>query len=718
MRHTAIGLLFAGGLSLLNAGCGSSSAVTGAGGSSSGGNGVLPPGAVPQSRYDLANGCYALKSLSAKAYAVHGSDGGYTASATSLSGAEPFFMKPTALGKYLFYAHDKTMMAAENGAIASDTAPSDAADWTIDTAAPGVYTVSSAAAGKALAVDPASGKLLLADTAGQFGFDGTKGCTDYPEAQVNASGETFKGRGVDKPVLGFADSHLHISATTFLGGGHYGTPFNRFGITEALKNCEAVHGPDGTLDVVGNFLGGNPVGHHDTVGWPTFVDWPNANSLMHEATYYKWIERTYKAGLRLIVNDLVENQALCTLESKTPGHNPLQDCNEMDNAIGQVQFMHDLQDYIDAQEGGPGKGWFRLVDNPADARKVINDGKLAVVLGIEISHLFNCDVKQLAGGPEIDGCTKADIDTQIDRLYNLGVREMFPVHEFNNALGGNGIFDGLVLNAGNFVDTGSFWYTYDCPAGDYFYDPGAIMTTSDPTGTLNPLLKALLQAGGAGALPLYPNTRQCNGRFLTDLGRYALQKMMEKKIIIEIDHLELKIKDQLLDMAEAQSPQYPVVSTHGGHGGISMEQARRILAVGGILFPGNGNGAQYVKTLDKLLPVKSPKYLFGMGYGADTNGLAHQAPPRGANAVPVVYPFTLFKGAGWGPQFDGIQPVTFDREVSGERVFDINKEGWAHYGLVADFVDEVDIEGGQPALDALFNSAEAYLEMWERTVNR
>ena len=65
MRHTAIGLLFAASLSLLNAGCGSSSAVAGAGGPSSGGNGVLPPGAVPQTRYDMANGCYGLKSLSA-----------------------------------------------------------------------------------------------------------------------------------------------------------------------------------------------------------------------------------------------------------------------------------------------------------------------------------------------------------------------------------------------------------------------------------------------------------------------------------------------------------------------------------------------------------------------------------------------------------------------------------------------------------------------------
>src|SRR3546814_3516393 len=103
---------------------------------------------------------------------------------------------------------------------------------------------------------------------------------------------------------------------------------------------------------------------------------------------------------------------------------------------------------------------------------------MAVVLGIEISHLFNCSVKQPGGLAEIDGCDKDEIDTQLDRLHDLGVRQMFPVHEFDNGFGGNGIFDGFVLNVGNFVDTGKFWDTYDCPQDDYFFGPGAHMKTS------------------------------------------------------------------------------------------------------------------------------------------------------------------------------------------------------------------------------------------------
>jgi microsomal dipeptidase-like Zn-dependent dipeptidase len=726
MRQTGIRVAVLAALLLL-AGCGDQGSTYGS--TAGTGNGVPPPAQLPKTRYDLANGCFALKSISAKTYAVHGADGAYKASSPNVAGAEPFFMKPTALGKYLFYAKDKSFLAVDGAAVGSAPAPSDAADWTIDTDASGNYTVFSASAGKALALAAGGDDLVLVgsadDSLAKFGFDPATGCAEFPEAQVNATGTPYKGKGVDQPVLGFADVHQHISATNFLGGAHYGMPFHRFGVTAALDNCEAAHGPDGRLDLVGNALGGNPLGTHDTQGWPTFVSWPERHSLLHENMYYKWIERTWRAGLRVLVNNLVENETLCNLQSKAPGMDPLQNCNEMDNAVAQVQFMHDLQDYIDAQEGGPGKGWFRIVTDPAEARRVINDGKLAVVLGLEISHLFNCSVQQVLGLAEVNGCTEADIDTQLERVYALGVRQMFPIHEFDNAFGGNGIFDGLVLNGGNFIDTGKFWATYDCPStdptgefGDYFYSPGAIMTTSDPTGGADPLLDALLGPTGV-VLPIYPGTRQCNARSLTPLGEYAFRKMMDKKVIMEVDHLELSIKDRLLDLAQAESPPYPVVSTHGGHGGISNDQVRRILELGGIVSPGgNTNGKGFTDTLNKLLPLKSPDHLFAMGFGADTNGLATQAGPRGADAVPVQYPFTLFQGPGWGPQFAGIAPVSFDREVSGERVFDINAEGWAHYGLAADFVDEVRIEGGEPALTALYNSAEAYLRMWEQTVNR
>ncbi|MGH8444056.1 MAG: peptidase M19 [Solimonas sp.] len=669
-------------------------------------------------RYSLANGCYAMRDEASGLYVQRSGDG-YALSADEAQ-AEPFFFKPSALGRYLIYGHDASFVAALPRAqgVTAASAADESADWTIDGESPR-YTIRSDEV-KANLVATADRTLGLADSGGAFTFAPAQGCAAFPEIPTNASGETFGGRGADRPVIGFADSHLHITATDFLGGTHYGRPFHRFGVTEALKNCEVQHGPNGTLDLVGNlYVYGNPLAMHETQGWPTFHAWPSWQSLTHEQTYYKWLERAWLSGERLIINFLVQNETLCHLESTLVGLSPLENCNEMDAARLQVRQIHDLQDYIDAQEGGPGKGWFRLVDSPAEARRVINQGKLAVVLGIENSHLFDCALK--AGIPQ---CDKATIDRELDEFHAIGVRTVFPIHEFNNALGGNGLFNGLILNVGNFLDTGSFWQTYDCPDEPYLYTAGTKLTGvplvllngSDP---LSSFVQNLINGLPVG-LPVYDtSTNQCNNRSLTELGRYLVQRLMEKKVMIEVDHMELKMKGEVLDIAEAQTPVYPVMSSHGGHGGLSIEQAQRIYRLGGLIYDYKGNGQGYVAALEKTRPLHDDRYFFGFGFGADTNGMGTQARPRDEKKkAPVQYPFTLFRGADWGPQFAGFKPVTFDRQQSGERVFDTDNDGFAHYGMMADFVEEVRLEGGQPALDALYNSAEAYLQMWEHVENR
>ena len=90
--------------------------------------------------------------------------------------------------------------------------------------------------------------------------------------------------------------------------------------------------------------------------------------------------------------------------------------------VKQDKYLYEAQDYIDAQAGGPGKGWFRIVKPPAEARAVINDGKLAVILGLEFANAFNCKVTFAPDGSETPGCDMAEIDRQIDAIYELGVR--------------------------------------------------------------------------------------------------------------------------------------------------------------------------------------------------------------------------------------------------------------------------------------------------------
>src|SRR3546814_771316 len=202
-------------------------------------------------------------------------------------------------------------------------------------------------------------------------------------------------------------------AFEFLGGSvHCGRPWHKYGPEFALKDCvdhELTGGKGALLESV---LSGEP--SHDPVGWPTFKDWPAPKSLTHEGTYYKWTERAWRGGQRLLVNLLVENGKLCQIY-------PLKrnSCDDMKSAKLQAKDMRLLERYIDAQYGGPGKGWYRIVTSPWQARKVINEGKLAVVMGVEVSIPFGCTMKL-----DVAQCDKTSITRQLDELYDLGVRQM------------------------------------------------------------------------------------------------------------------------------------------------------------------------------------------------------------------------------------------------------------------------------------------------------
>jgi len=85
------------------------------------------------------------------------------------------------------------------------------------------------------------------------------------------------------------------------------------------------------------------------------------------------------------------------------------------------------------------------------------------------------------------------------------------------------------------------------------------------------------------------------------------------------------------------------------------------------------------------------------------NGLGPQGGPRGADADnPVTYPFEAFGG------------ITVDRQRSGERVYDVNVDGVAHYGLYPDWRQDLKMLAGEAILTDMRRGSEAYLQTWER----
>jgi hypothetical protein len=134
----------------------------------------------------------------------------------------------------------------------------------------------------------------------------------------------------------------------------------------------------------------------------------------------------------------------------------------------------------------------------------------------------------------------------------------------------------------------------------------------------------------------------------------------------------------------------------------------RISRLGGLIGPSTGSSESFVAKwlhfrahgYDDMNP-----YGFGLGYGADMNGFAAQGGPRTATPEhpPVNYPFP-----------SPIQPgVTIQQQRSGTRVYDINTDGVAHYGLYPDWIEDLRILGGPEIIDDMAGGAEAYLRMWE-----
>jgi hypothetical protein len=58
--------------------------------------------------------------------------------------------------------------------------------------------------------------------------------------------------------------------------------------------------------------------------------------------------------------------------------------------------------------------------------------------------------------------------------------------------------------------------------------------------------------------------------------------------------------------------------------------------------------------------------------------------------------------------------VTLNKQRSGERVFDVNVDGVAHYGMYPDFIEDLRHLAGDEIVNDMANGSEAYLQMWER----
>jgi microsomal dipeptidase-like Zn-dependent dipeptidase len=701
--------------------------------------------------HGFANGCYTVRSgdrwltasTAGDAYSFSGDQGN----------AARFFMKASDLGTYLLYDQDGGYLVGEGGPLLRQTAlQSDVllvddnyvsgAEWLPETSLVDweQYQLRNRRTGLLIGGD------ALANEGAPLSFEPASGCREHPELTLDASGQVQQTTFPDGDLYGIVDTHSHILSNFAFGGGgiFHGAPFHRLGVEHALSDCALFHGEHGrkdffgyAFDAAGNsepdlaallpdlIAGELSEDNHLTAGYPEFSEWPHAPSRStHQTQYYRWLERAYLAGLRLVVQHATTNSIICHFTAGEGLQQTRYDCEDMTAVDRIIDETYVMERYIDAQAGGPGQGWFRIVTTPAEAREVIAGGKMAVVLGIETSDLFDCTVVPKPGKPL---CDETYVKEQLDYYHALGIRALFPVHKYDNAFSpGDG--DRAFIELGNFLNSGHWSnFTLDCPSEvtDGF-DRGDVSF-----GGLNMPRDVYLSPppNDVSAFPNMPITitsyyltqllepplvgDYCQNATLTNLGEFLLDELMARGMIIEVDHLPQRAYQRAFEKLAAAD--YPAVGTHGRHFNGLLYQ------LGGISKTGFGRcrsatpGSTVAGYINRIQLIAQNGGYPAEGFGFDLNGFAGARGPRFGEGVcpapqedPITYPFSSFAG-----------DVEFTQPVIGDRTLDFNYEGLVHIGLLPELIEDARRDALSDAdIEPLFRSAEGYIRMWERSEQR
>lgn len=438
--------------------------------------------------------------------------------------------------------------------------------------------------------------------------------------------------------------------------------------------------------------------HSKVAGFPNFDQWPKHNSLLHQQMYVDWIRRAKEGGLRIMVALAVNSNVLADA-AETGG--PNDDLRSMNTQLQKMKIFFDNH-----------RDFMEIAYTAQQLRTIVSSGRLAIILGVEMDNIGNfyspADPKGQRFNPNP---TEADAKREIDRIYDMGVRYIFPIHITNNAFGGTALYNSG-FNVANKYNTGRTFVpeAVDATGGITFKLTNAFSAIRQDflagiaMGVTGPVLPNSIMPDVPGNYPSYPdpgfNKGHRNSMGLTPVGELALQYMMRKGMMIDIDHMSERAANRALAIANNYS--YPVNSGHNGFRGYGAanensrtdDQVRAIYRLGGIMGLGHGdnstnfvNNYRYGIRLTGGLPL---------AIGTDVNGFyALPGPPTAAQQIDYRAPFT--------------------RCTMGTKTWDFNVDGVAHYGLMPDYLESCKKVGmTTQEQTAFYSAAERFAQMWEK----
>jgi microsomal dipeptidase-like Zn-dependent dipeptidase len=519
------------------------------------------------------------------------------------------------------------------------------------------------------------------------------------------------------PVTGFADLHLHQAAELGFGGNniwgsHTGPPAEalREDALDQTAELALLNGPLqwglGLHSLPGLVLSEGESRHG--TGFPDFDAWPHFNDVTHQQAHEDWLKVAHEGGLNLVVVSAVNFEGFCYgLKALFPRPGDRMGCRDMENVERQIRAFIEMDEKHD---------WYEIAVHPWHARRIINQGNLAVVISMEVSHLLPPD--------------EGDFGSQLDELWGMGLRTLQLAHETDTPFAGAAPHRALF-------------------------------------GVFN-TIKWYLARGITGGFATDAEGKNLMG--LTDQGRRLVDAMVRRNMLIDVAHLSERSVYDVYQFVANRHAYYPLYDSHTRFESILTEwdlntqkeflttdqQIRLLRRTGGMVGLRTGQNA--------ILTVNGPDSLgvpndcdgssksfaqlvhYGrnagipMGFGSDLNGFINQLGPRfgddacprggiripyryesgefvlGDDGLPIIVDTKAAAADEAGRQRDAqetskVASCTFGGAREG-RPFATH--GLRHVGYLPDLL--ADLEALEtPGTEILASSAEAFLRMWERS---
>ncbi|NOT86818.1 MAG: hypothetical protein HOP03_01385 [Lysobacter sp.] len=437
-----------------------------------------------------------------------------------------------------------------------------------------------------------------------------------------------------------------------------------------------------------------------------FEDWPKWDAIAHQQMWFGHLQKAHANGLRVMGVSFAESNFLC---QTTPPLRRRYDCDEMASIKRQALF---LRGFVSRNSG-----WVGIAETPAQARSLIAQGKLALVMTAEVTRLFP------------DG----DYIPQLNELHALGIRSLQLVHHADNRFAGTAPINNLrtaatLVEALTFGGINTRINDTVCRDGN-----GTIQIEGIPSSQW--IMPIIYRPKCDGELHL-------NDQGLTQDGRGLVNAMIDRGMILDVSHLSRKSLQQTYGIAMGRG-QYPLTYSHAhmwdmiegaGHDEknekyIRADEIHMITDTGGMIGLRTGPEAAnpYIRPPQSQPVVansckgsvrsfaQSLMYAvdrnINVGFGGDFNGFITQS--KGV--------FTRFDRSplGGSPFYLPVGCTEDYQQLLATNGFnDLHRKGLGHVGLLPEYIADLK-RVGVPAqyMEHLEKrSAETYLRIWERSL--